>query len=69
MKKLGILAVALFGLTGCATQWVKYYGTPEEIARDRYECDRDSTQAMIFGTFYAWQIYDRCMTAHGWVQR
>jgi hypothetical protein len=69
MGKWAILMVsATLFISGCSTQWVKYNSTPEQAARERYECDRDSAQAMIFGALYAWQVYDNCMAAHGWVQ-
>lgn len=60
-------AAALLLLAACApVQWTKPGGTPEQFARDSYECERDMRQSFHANRWAAADFRDRCMEAKGY---
>ena len=75
MKRVIVLALVSFGLSGCAqTIWDKPGATQADFNRDSYECEKDTRQSGYFGgglsgSLRMKEFYGKCMVARGWTAR
>ncbi len=75
MKRVIVLALVSFGLSGCAqTIWDKPGATQADYNKDTYECEKDTRQSGYFGgglvgSMRMKEFYGKCMVAHGWTAR
>lgn len=61
------VAACLLAAAGCARPepaWTRTGGTPDELRRDQYVCERDAR--LIYNGVKAAGLYRRCMEARGW---
>ena len=80
MKRLLVLAVVVFAITGCAQKvWVKQDGSQDDSSRDRYVCTQEAQQRVSGAEVNPYgemarsdvmtnkNIFEACMKARGWV--
>jgi hypothetical protein len=69
-----VLPVAALALVGCApTVWNKPGATEQDLAADRYGCEKDARQSQYFGggimgAINMHNFFKECLVAHGWTQ-
>jgi len=75
MRMIMVLSLTMALLIGCASHVVYLHPnyTPELLAKDSYECERDAQQSGYFrdsmvGAINAQNFIDQCLAARGWVK-
>ncbi len=68
MIKLGLSILISLALPGCTGQsWTKPGATKENVAQDRYDCQREATsQKRYSGAFFSETLFRQCMEARGY---
>ena len=79
MKKLALVAIAVFVIAGCANYvWDKQAGTPDEFNKDKDACMQEAQQgvsstyddayaSLLSGNIATYEnLFNTCMNAHGW---
>lgn len=69
------IAAVILAVSGCASQtyWIKFGSSNADLARDGYECERDTYQGnfgydALAAAIARQRFLKLCMMAHGWTE-
>lgn len=66
MKMIAVLTAGILA-AGCTTTLYRTGATPEDVATDHYECEREAyTVSQGSNTLLSHRVYMDCLRARGW---